>query len=167
MKTREGQIKQRQLCRDFLRARRGQEFEAIQAASAMYSEWGIKVDWHEMSDALESLVRDNEAARCGTGPDRLTVYRIKQDHITNLEHGLYDALKDSPLRTELRNYHQAGSKRKWVSVGYFVQEPRHSPSSSNEMVEVAKFTHEGDAHLYANLLARRPDAIAWWAVAVR
>jgi len=83
------------------------------------------------------------------------------------ESALYDAfLANSPL-TMIKNYRKADSKAKWVTVGYYETEPRDWPSRSKEMVECAKFTAEGDAHLYANILARRPGARTLWAVVVR
>ena len=67
-------MKTQQLCKDFLRMRKGTEVEAMQASQLMNQHWGILVDWHEMSDALEYLVRSWEARREGTGPDGLTMY---------------------------------------------------------------------------------------------
>ena len=84
-----------------------------------------------------------------------------------MENAIYDAICNTEPLTRLENYRQPGGKRKWIAVGYFVTEPRDLPRTSKEFVEVARFTGEGDAHLYANVLARRPDARTWWAVVVR
>ena len=83
------------------------------------------------------------------------------------EEALYKSFRDSKPRTLIHNYHDRAKKKKWLTVGYFETAPRDWPSSSKELVECAKFTSEGDAHLYANVLARRPDAREWWAVVVR
>ena len=64
------------MCADFLRARSGSIYEAIQAASAMLREWGVRVDWHEMSDALDAMESRGEASRSSYGADGLVEYVI-------------------------------------------------------------------------------------------
>ena len=68
----------RQVCKDFLRMYcKGQEIEAIQASMKMDNVWGIRVDWHEMGDALEALCAAFEAERTGMSTERLALYLIK------------------------------------------------------------------------------------------
>jgi hypothetical protein len=45
------------LCRDFIRLHmKGKvAYDPIQASVYMHQQWGIKLDWHEMSMALDSL----------------------------------------------------------------------------------------------------------------
>jgi len=66
---------------------------------------------------------------------------------------------------EIANYYN--HKRKWVTVGFFKSEPRDWPSKSRELVEVAKFVALGDAFLYANDLATRPEANFWYRIVIR
>ena len=70
-------MKEHQLCKDFLRMRKGTELEAIMASQMLRDHWGIQVDWHKMNAALESLVRSQEAERTGRGPDGFTIYLIQ------------------------------------------------------------------------------------------
>ena len=56
--------------------RKGVELDAIKASQLLYEDWGIRIDWHEMSDALEYLVRSKEACRTETGPYGLPMYLI-------------------------------------------------------------------------------------------
>ena len=70
-------MKAQQLCKDFLRMKKGAVLDAIQASQMLHEHWGIRVDWHELGDALEYLVRSREAERTGTGPDGLTMYFIQ------------------------------------------------------------------------------------------
>ncbi len=69
-------MKTQQVCKDFLRMKKGQTFDAIQASNAMDAEWGIRVDWHEMSYALSRLLECAEANYAGGGADRMTRYII-------------------------------------------------------------------------------------------
>jgi len=92
---------------------------------------------------------------------------VEMSEYTEVENKLYESFKNNGPVTRLSNYRQSGSKAKWITVGYFEKEPRDNPGRSKEMVECARFTAEGDAHLYANILARRPHAKYWYAVVVR
>ena len=68
---------------------------------------------------------------------------------------------------ELRNYLK-NHKRAWYTVGYFTTEPKDWPSRSKELVEIAKFKHEGDAWQYAMSLAANPGTLAdAWALVIR
>ena len=64
------------ICKDFLRMQHGAALDAMQASAMMRKVWGIKIDHHEFTDALEYLVQNQEATRTGTGPDRFTTYLI-------------------------------------------------------------------------------------------
>jgi len=77
----------------------------------------------------------------------------------------YQAVTETPAKCEIRNH--AGSK-KWYTVGYFTAEPRENPKTAKEnFVECARFIGQGDAHMYANMLARRPNSQWFWAVVIR
>ena len=54
-------MKTQQVCKDFLRMQKGAELDAMEAARLMNDVWGIRVDWHEMSYALDYLRHFNEA----------------------------------------------------------------------------------------------------------
>jgi len=54
-------MKTQQVCKDFLRMQKGVELDAMIAARLMNDVWGIRVDWHEMSYALDYLRHSNEA----------------------------------------------------------------------------------------------------------
>ena len=54
-------MKTQQVCKDFLRMQKGREFDAMEAMRLMNDTWGIKVDHHEMSYALDELHRHEEA----------------------------------------------------------------------------------------------------------
>ena len=67
-----------QLCRDFLQyKKKGVVVEPIMASQMMNDDWGVYVDWHEMSEALEFLAECSQATRTGTTIERLTAYLIK------------------------------------------------------------------------------------------
>jgi len=66
-----------QICKDFLRyCCKGQRMDGISAMRAMDDRWGVRVDYHEMGDALEYLACHDEAIRDGCGPDRIACYVI-------------------------------------------------------------------------------------------
>ena len=65
-----------QVCKDFLRMRRGAIFDGVSAAQMLNEHWGIKVDWHEMSYALDYLERSQEAERTGIPRDGMITYII-------------------------------------------------------------------------------------------
>lgn len=68
----------RQVCKDFVRMYcKGQEVEAIQASMKMDNVWGMRVDWHEMGDALEALEAAFEAERTGATGEGFALYLIK------------------------------------------------------------------------------------------
>ena len=73
-------------------------------------------------------------------------------------------VESSEAKCDIKNYRNGG---KWITVGYFTEEPRENPRKSKAMIECAKFASMGDAWMHANLLARRPNAEWWWAVVVR
>ena len=74
---------------------------------------------------------------------------------------------------ELRDHRKAGAKRKWHNVVLFEREPRDWPGTSNECIELARFTHPGDAYIYASNLVKviREDRLnlyhSAWAVVIR
>lgn len=66
-----------QLCKDFLRMQKGRVFDPIQAVNEMAERWGVRVDWHEMSDALEYMVDMTlEADRITKSADGFWAYMI-------------------------------------------------------------------------------------------
>jgi len=68
-------MKIQKVCRDFLRMQKGRELDAIQAARLMKEVWGISVDHHEMSYALDQLRNSKEASI--TRPGGFAVYIIE------------------------------------------------------------------------------------------
>ena len=54
-------MKTQQVCKDFLRMQTGRELDAMEAARLIDDVWDIKVDWHEMSYALDYLYNSKEA----------------------------------------------------------------------------------------------------------
>ena len=65
------------VCKDFIRLYcKGQEVEPIQSATKMDNIWGLRVDWHEMGWALESLEHDGEATMVGLTGERMRRYHI-------------------------------------------------------------------------------------------
>lgn len=66
-----------QVCKDFLRMQHGVEVDPIKAAMLMLEIWGIRVDWHEMSDALEYLANAKDATRTGRTRDGMSKYIIE------------------------------------------------------------------------------------------
>ena len=54
-------MKTQQVCKDFLRMQKGRELDAMEAMRLMSDVWGIKVDHHEMSYALDYLHRTGDA----------------------------------------------------------------------------------------------------------
>ena len=70
-------MKTRRLCKDFLRLRKGQTFDAIEAKQEMALVWGITVDWHEMANALVEMLESGEVNYTNTrGYDGMTRYII-------------------------------------------------------------------------------------------
>ena len=80
------------------------------------------------------------------------------------ENEAYQAITATPPLCDIQN---RTTEKKWKTVGYFTAEPHDNPATSKSMIEAAKFTGYGDAWMYANYLARRPNAEWWWAVVVR
>ena len=70
-------MKTQQMCRDFLKLWCSDEVEAIQASIRMQEVWGVRVDWHEMGDALEWMTRNGSAERTGTSRTGLALYIIR------------------------------------------------------------------------------------------
>ena len=70
-------MKTQQVCKDFLRLHKGSTFDAMEASWMMMEHWGIKIDWHEMADALQYLLSSNEADHASKGFDRQQRYTIK------------------------------------------------------------------------------------------
>lgn len=68
------QLNQRQMARDFLSlpALQGKEIEAYKACQECNRRWGIVIDWHLFSDALEEMVRKGQASI--VRPGHITVY---------------------------------------------------------------------------------------------
>ena len=50
---------------------------------------------------------------------------------------------------DYRTYRPHGSKRKYTTVLVFSTIPRDNPKTSKEGIELARFTHAGDAYAYA------------------
>ena len=72
------EMKTRVVCKDFIRHYcKGQVVDSIQASLQLEDVWGLKVDWHEMTNALEALTQSDEAERSGEGPDRHAYYLIR------------------------------------------------------------------------------------------
>jgi hypothetical protein len=68
---------QRQLCLDYLtHVAKGARVDSMGAAIAMQTRWGVRVDWHEMSAALEELKRCEEAVYDGWGHDGQQCYIV-------------------------------------------------------------------------------------------
>ena len=51
----------KQVCKDFLRMQKGAELDAMEASHLMVEVWDIRVDWHEMAEALDYLHRCGSA----------------------------------------------------------------------------------------------------------
>ena len=69
-------MKTQQVCKDFLRRKKGVVMDAMIASRMMRDEWGIDVDWHEMSHALDYLSRSLEATPTGARRDGIIEYII-------------------------------------------------------------------------------------------
>ena len=68
---------QRQLCIDYLSyVAKGARVDPIGATMAMLERWGVRVDWHEMSAALEELKLHEAAVYDGWGHDGQQYYVI-------------------------------------------------------------------------------------------
>ena len=72
-----------------------------------------------------------------------------------------------PEALPIRNY--TNDKKKWTSVVVFETIPRdNNPRVSKEAIELAKFTHRGDAWVYAMNLAKDPGSYYdAWAIVLR
>jgi len=74
---------------------------------------------------------------------------------------------------EYRDHRKVNSRKKWIEVVLFENAPHDWPSRSDECIELAKFTHAGDAYIYASNLvhAINGDPLnlyhTAWAVVVR
>ena len=68
--------KTNQMIRDFLRMQRGRTLDGILASRLMNDIWGIKIDWHEFSSALDTLATNGEATRQSGQPGSLIKYLI-------------------------------------------------------------------------------------------
>lgn len=54
----------------------GLRTDAIEVSRAMSNGWGLSIDWHPISDILDSMTRENLASYDGTSYDRMTAYYI-------------------------------------------------------------------------------------------
>lgn len=70
-------MKTQQVCKDFLRRKTGAVVDAMIASRMIQDEWGIVVDWHEMSYALDYLNRSLEATPTGVRHDGMIEYIIE------------------------------------------------------------------------------------------
>lgn len=70
------EIKVRQLCKDFIRLQKGKTLDAFQASIEMINVWGIGIDWHEFSFALDELSRTNEVTQTGHTAGGACVYLV-------------------------------------------------------------------------------------------
>lgn len=102
------------VCRAFLRAHPGQEWDAIEARIALEQEWGIIVDHHEFSGAMDVLCRAGELVL--TRPGGYTKYQVKETVsfyktkplFTILEGGNFYSMSDNPVVTLLLYLYVAG-----------------------------------------------------------
>ena len=67
----------RQICRAFLELQKGSVLDAMEAMLRMSDQWGVRVDWHEFSDALDEMVRYDMATVVGLGAGRFVEYLIE------------------------------------------------------------------------------------------
>lgn len=70
-------MKTQQLIRDFLRMQTDTLLDPIMASLGMRDVWGISIDWHEFTEALEYLVRSGDAEHAGHSSDRMSLYLIR------------------------------------------------------------------------------------------
>lgn len=66
-------MKTTQLCKDFLRMRRGETFTSLSAAQKMEEIWGIYPERSTMAMAIEYLVESKEATLVGSLDNRVQV----------------------------------------------------------------------------------------------
>jgi len=55
---------------------KGSILDAPAASYKMFDLWGIKVDWHEFSEAMDAMTRTGEAAEVGQTRDGRITYLI-------------------------------------------------------------------------------------------
>jgi len=79
MKMSEQEYEKRQdLCRTFIAYKMlGEVTDPIQAARSLFATWGIRVDWHDMSDALSYLSRHGTVWQTGKFYDGIAEYRVR------------------------------------------------------------------------------------------
>lgn len=66
----------KQMLQDFLRLHSGDIIDAMMASRVLYAVWGIRSDWHEMADALISLVNSGHAQERGQTRDGFVKYAV-------------------------------------------------------------------------------------------
>lgn len=64
------------LCTGYLLNHPGSSFTSISASQSLRHAWGVTVDWHEMSSALDALQRQDLATPTGRSFDRQIEYQI-------------------------------------------------------------------------------------------
>lgn len=71
-------IQERLICCGFLKSHVCDQYtNAIEAAVNLRAAWGIRIDWHVMSDVLDAAARHATwVERKGTGPDRIARYYV-------------------------------------------------------------------------------------------
>jgi len=69
--------KRQDLCRTFIAYKMlGEVTDPIQAARSLFATWGIRVDWHDMSDALCALSSFGKATQTGKFYDGIAEYIV-------------------------------------------------------------------------------------------
>jgi len=63
-----------QLARDHAVVKSNATWDAIQLSQSIKKHWGLRIDWHVCSDALEDLVRHGVMKNIGSSFDRMTLY---------------------------------------------------------------------------------------------
>ena len=76
--TRKDRRQRELLCKDFVRMYcKCQEVDAITVTCKLREWWGVDIDWHEMTNALESMEQHQGVERTGTSGERMAVYLVK------------------------------------------------------------------------------------------
>jgi hypothetical protein len=78
MKMSEQEYNKRQdLCQSFITlALVGQLTDPVKAKNSLFARWGIRVDWHDMSDALCALSSFGKATQTGKFYDGIAEYIV-------------------------------------------------------------------------------------------
>ena len=67
------------MCRDYVTLHcKGQLVDAMTVTIWLLSDWGVRIDWHVMGDALEQLDVAGIAPRKGTGRDGQATYIVNR-----------------------------------------------------------------------------------------